>query len=87
MTCEIDFVKQTTLGILRHLLEYILRTNTLISFNIACEMQLFAFWKALFSVIQGNMNFDFFQMIFMIGLFFKTFQNQFKESCFRLFLF
>lgn len=45
---------------------------------------MFAFWKALFSVIQGNMNFDFFQMIFMIGLFFKTFQNQFKESCFGL---
>lgn len=43
---------------------------------------MFAFWKALFSVIQGNMNFDFFQMIFMIGLFFKTFQNQFKESMF-----
>lgn len=40
---------------------------------------MFAFWKALFSVMQGNMNFDFFQMISMIDLFFNTFQNQFKN--------
>lgn len=32
---------------------------------------MFAFWKALFSVMKGNMNFDFFQMISMIDLFFK----------------